>query len=238
MTMYVSKVINAFGLSQTISPNTWVAIQGINLAPFGDARTWLSSDFVSNQMPTVLDGASVTMNSENAYVEYISGTQLNVLTPPDLRSGAIQIKVTNGPLSAVFTIEAQQYSPSFFVYDDMTKYVIAVHLDSSRIGPLSLFPGLTTPSKPGEEVVMFANGFGPSSTPAVSGSVVQSGSLPTLPVIRIGGVIATVRAANLISPGLYQFNVVVPPSSRDGDNLITATYKGLTTPVALLTVQH
>jgi uncharacterized protein (TIGR03437 family) len=68
---------------------------------------------------------------------------------------------------------------------------------------------------------------------------VQSGSLPELPVVKIGGATAEVRFAGLVSPGLFQFNVVVPPSVPDGDNVITATYKGLTTQTGVvLAVQH
>jgi uncharacterized protein (TIGR03437 family) len=38
----------------------------------------------------------------------------------------------------------------------------------------------------------------------------------------------------LISPGLYQFNVVVPASTPAGDNALTATYAGLTTQSGVL----
>ena len=38
----------------------------------------------------------------------------------------------------------------------------------------------------------------------------QSGALAPLPTIQIGGMPATVQFAGLVSPGLYQFNVVVP----------------------------
>jgi uncharacterized protein (TIGR03437 family) len=45
--------------------------------------------------------------------------------------------------------------------------------------------------------------------------------VPT-PVITIGGIPATVQFAGLISAGLFQFNVVVPLSTPDGDNPIIA----------------
>jgi uncharacterized protein (TIGR03437 family) len=114
-----------------------------------------------------------------------------------------------------------------------------VHLDGSLLGPPSLYPGSTTPAKPGETVVLYANGFGPTSTPIVSGSVLQSGSLSPQPVIKIGAITATVQFAGLASPGLFQFNIVIPPNAPDGDQPITASYGGLATPRAtLLTIQH
>jgi uncharacterized protein (TIGR03437 family) len=59
-----------------------------------------------------------------------------------------------------------------------------------------------------------------------------------MPVITVGGIPATVQFAGLISPGLYQFNIAVPASATNGDNIIVATYSGFATQSgALLTVQ-
>ena len=93
--------------------------------------------------------------------------------------------------------------------------------------------------RPGEVVVLYANGFGPVSPAVVTGSDAQSGDLPSFPVIDIGGLPASVQFAGIVSPGLYQFNVVVPSSVPAGDNPITAQYNGLTTQTGvMLTVQH
>jgi len=97
------------------------------------------------------------------------------------------------------------------------------------IGPATLFPGQSTPAKAGETILIFANGFGAIQPPVTSGSEHQSGSLPALPQVTIGGVAAQVTFAGLISPGLYQFNVVVPSSAAAGDNSISATYNGAAT---------
>ena len=81
---FISKVANAEGEAPLIAPNTWVEVKGSNLAPACDTRIWQGSDFVNSQMPTSLDGVSVTVNGMAAYVYYISPTQVNILTPPDL----------------------------------------------------------------------------------------------------------------------------------------------------------
>src|SRR5579863_463596 len=44
--------------------------------------------------------------------------------------------------------------------------------------------GSTTPAKPGKTVVLYANGFGATSTPVVDGAVKQSGTLSPLPVVK------------------------------------------------------
>jgi uncharacterized protein (TIGR03437 family) len=43
----------------------------------------------------------------------------------------------------------------------------------------------------------------------------------------------------VISPGLYQFDVVVPSSTADGDISVTASYGGVSTAAgAFISVQH
>ena len=235
----VTSVANAEGESTTVAPNTWVEIKGSNLS--STTRVWGGADFAANnnQMPTALDGIGVTMGGKKAFVYYISPTQINVLTPPDLATGAVPVVVQNGTASSTaYSAQAQALSPSFFVING-GPYVVATHATGVLIGPTTLYPGATTPAAPGETIVLYANGFGPTAVPIVSGSAAQSGSLSNLPVVTIGGAGATVAFAGLISPGLYQFNVTVPASAATGDDTIVATYSGQSTQAgALLTIQR
>jgi uncharacterized protein (TIGR03437 family) len=235
----VTLVANAEGGVATIAPNLWVEIIGSNLGPAGDTRIWGNSDFVNDQLPTSLDGISVTVNGVPAYVYYISPTQMNILTPPNAISGSVPVQVSgNGVISANFMVQAQAESPSFFVFGG-GPYIAATHVDGSYLGPTSLYSGLTTPAQPGETIVLYANGFGSTTVPVVSGSETQSGTLSPMPVITIGGVAATVTFAGLVAPGEFQFNVVVPPTLANGDQPTMAMYKGLTTQAGtLITVQQ
>lgn len=191
-------------------------------------------------MPSQFDGVSAAVNGKSAYVYYISPTQVNILTPPDAIQGPLEVQLTNnGVSSATVTVVTQSESPSFFIFGS-GPYVAAVHAGGGLIGPTSLYPKSSTPAKPGETVMVYANGFGATSVPVISGSVTQSGTLSPLPVVKIGGIMATVTFAGLnIAPGEYQLNVVVPLNAPDGDLSIEATYNGLTTqPGTLITVQH
>jgi uncharacterized protein (TIGR03437 family) len=235
----ITSVVNAFGNSSTIAANTWVAVKGSVLSAAGDSRTWQGSDFVNGQMPSAVDGVSVTMNGEKTYVYYISPTQLNILTPPDLAPGPVLVQATaNGRTSAAFLVESQTLSTSFFAFDGT--HVVAQHVPSyTDVGPTTLYAGLTTPAQPGEEVVLYANGFGPTSATVVAGSAAQSGTLSPLPVVTIGGVQANVLFAGLVGVGLFQFNVIVPPSTPNGDIPLVATYNGATTQSdVVITVQQ
>jgi uncharacterized protein (TIGR03437 family) len=234
----ITLVANAEGEAPLIAPNTWVEIKGTNLAPAGDTRIWGASDFVDDQMPTNLDGVSVTVNGAPAYVYYISPTQVNVLTPPGAFSGPVNVVLTNGTPSAAFSVQAQAESPSFFVVNG-GPYIIATHANGSLIGPSTLYPGYTTPAAAGETIVIYANGFGPTSAPVVPGAETQSGTLSPQPTITINGVAAKVTYAGLSSaPGEFQFNVVVPSPLSSGDQAIVATYSGQTTQSGtLITIQ-
>lgn len=234
----IAEVANAEGEVPTIAPNTWIEIKGANLAPAGDTRIWKASDFTGNQMPTQLDSVSATVNGKSAYVYYISPEQINVLTPPDAVTGAVQVIVTNnGAASAAFTVQEQALSPSFFVFNG-GPYVAAVHSGGALIGPAALYPGSTTPAKPGEVIMLYANGFGPTGTPVVAGSDLQGGTLSPLPTVTIGGANASVQFAGLVAPGEFQFNVIVPQPLPNGDQPIVASYGGASTQAgALITIQ-
>lgn len=235
----ISLVANAEGENAVIAPNTWVEVKGTFLASAGDTRIWKGSDFHNNLLPVSLDGVSVTVNGKAAYIYYISPTQVNILTPPDAMPGTVAVQVTNnGQTSAAFPVKARTSTPSFFAING-GPYVVAQHsADYGLIGPASLYPGVSTPAQPGETVILYANGFGPTVPAAVSGSLTQSGNLTPLPAVTIGGIQATVQFAGLVSPGLFQINVVIPESAPSGDNTLTATIGGVAAgPVSLITVQ-
>jgi uncharacterized protein (TIGR03437 family) len=235
----LASATNAFDAPKPIAPNTWVAVKGINLAPAGDTRIWGNADFTNNQLPAALDGVSVTVNGKNAFVYYISPTQLNILTPPDALPTSVPVQVTvRGVASNVINAQAQPISPAFFTFDGTN--VTGTHLDGSLLGPTTLYPGLSTPAMPGETVILYGNGFGPTSATVVLGSVSQSGTLPTMPIIGVQGssAPAQVTFAGLVAPGLFQFNVVVPPTALDGNDLMQAGYGGITTSPVVLAVHH
>jgi hypothetical protein len=128
----------------------------------------------------------VTVNGVIAYVYYISPTQVSILPPLNSMQRAVVVQVTNNSASSQpFTVQEQPLSPSFFVFNG-GPYVAATHLNGSLcaapvsgaclVGPAALYPGSSVPAKPGEIVVLYANGFGSTSTPVVAGSETQSGN--------------------------------------------------------------
>ena len=247
----ITSVKTAFG-SPFIAQNTWLEIKGLNLAPSntpaGGVYWSTAPEFALGRMPTQIGGVSVTVNGRPAYVWWFCSSvttsacesdQINVLTPLDSTLGPVQIVVTRQSVSSgPVMVNMQSLAPSFLLYDAIG-HSVATHTDYSLLGPAGLFPGLTTPARPQEVVLVWAIGFGLPATSLVDGSATQTGSLPVLPVCQIGSTPATVNNAVLVAPGLYALFVAVPSGAITGDNLVSCTYRNSTTPAGdLVTVQR
>ena len=227
--------VSVSGGGADIAQNAWVSIYGVNLAPanVGAGLTWSSApSFAFGEMPTQLQGVSVTVNGKPAYIYFISPAQVNVLTPLDSTTGPVTVEVNNGiTTSAAFTANLQAAAPGLLRFGDGI-HIAAEHADYILLGPASMsVPDYTfTPATRGETILLFGDGFGLPVTTLTAGSDVQLGALPTWPQVTIGGTAADVQWAGLISPGLYQINVVVPPNAASGDNQVIATYAGASSP--------
>ena len=238
----ITSVNTAFA-GPSIAQNAWIAIKGTNLVPSASPAagvTWNNApDFASGHLPTKLNGISVTVNQQPAYVSFYcsaatsqvcTSDQINVLTPLDSTIGMVPVVVTNnGVASPPFMVAMKTAVPSFLLFSTNGD-VVATHLDNSLLGPLALFPGSSTPARAGETIVVYGVGWGLPSAMITSGSSSQSGSLPALPACTIGNTPAAPGFAGLVSPGLYQFNITVPAGTASGENAISCSYAGASTP--------
>lgn len=222
----ISQVLNAASFTPGIASGAWAAIFGTNLAQ--TKRVWKTSDFQGNLLPTNLDGVSVLIDNKPAYVEYVSPTQLNVLVPDDATLGNVTVAVTNSVGTASSTAEKQEFAPAFFTFPEL--YVAAVHANGTLIGPSGLFSTVTTtPARPGEVIMLYGTGFGPTNPPTPTNQLVAHPAQAANPImIFIGGVQAQISFAGIVEAGLYQFNVTVP-GLPDGDALVTGAVDGVNT---------
>ena len=97
------------------------------------------------------------------------------------------------------------------------------------------FAGVTTvPAKPGDVIILWGTGFGPTSPAAPVGVQVPPNAYPTAnPVtVTVGGTNATVFGAALAPgfAGLYQVAIQIPSSAPDGDLPVVATVNGAQSP--------
>jgi uncharacterized protein (TIGR03437 family) len=237
---HISSVTDGAGYQSGISPGAWISIFGTNLAY--TSRGWKDSEILGGKLPTLLDGVSVTIDSRLAAVSYISPLQLNVQVPDDTATGPVQVAVTTPQGTATATVSMQTVSPGLFMYQAANaRYVAAQHADYSIVGPPGLYPGASSPAKPGEVIILYATGFGPTTPPTPSGLVVTSAApLANVSAISmtIGGQQAQVQWAGITIAGVWQLNVQVPAGAASGDAAIVAQIGGKSTQGgAFVTVQ-
>jgi uncharacterized protein (TIGR03437 family) len=232
-------VVNGASFQPGVTANAWVTIQGTNLA--GQTDDW-SNSIVNGALPTMLDGVSVSMGGQAAYVYYISPGQLNVLAP-DVPAGPVTVTVTApGGTSASFTATADAYGPAFFPWPG--NQVVATRTDYSYAVKAGTFAGATTiPAKPGDVIILWATGLGPTNPAAPLGVATPgTGSYPTasLPTVTVNNTPAMVYGAALApgSAGLYQIAIQVPPSLADGDWPIQAMIGGILSPAGTILSVH
>jgi uncharacterized protein (TIGR03437 family) len=225
-----SGVVNAAGFQSGAAPGAWISLHGFRLSD--TTRTWTAGDIVGGKLPTSLDGVSVTINGKNAFIYYISPTQINVLAPAETLSGSVPVIVTNSNgISAASNVELQERLPGFF---RMTKeYVIATDAAGGYVAPENIVPGLfTLPAKPLDTITLWGTGFGPTNPATMPGEVLDGANPLMNPVvIRIGHLSAGIEYAGMTGVGLYQFNVLVP-DLPNGDYPVVAEIAGVRTPSA------
>lgn len=236
-------VVNGASFRAGIQSGSWVTIRGNDLAP--TTRTWdAAREIVNGVLPTELDGVKVNINGKAASVYFISPKQINVQAPTDAMTGNVPVEVINrNGTSTTVTAQLQAAAPAFFLFDpENRKYLAAVHSDGTFLGKTGLFTGGTTrPAKPGDTVLLFGTGFGPTD-PAVPAGRVFTGAprITNALTLRIGNVPVTPAFVGLSNSavGLYQFNVVVP-DLPNGDHAVVAETGGLSTqPDAFITIQR
>ncbi len=198
-----------------LTPMGWVSIYGNNLS--NTTRSWTAADFNGNNLPTKIDGVTVSIDGKPGYISYVSPHMLNLQVPDDSRTGMVPVTVTNNGLtSAPVMVNMTPCAPAFKTFG---QYVAALHADGSVVAPAGMFPG-STPAAPGEEISVWGVGWGPTNPPRSAGQLVDAAPLanPSELSITIGSdAVAVPYAALAAGAGLYQFNVVVPPNLGSGN---------------------
>lgn len=232
----------AFGGSTSVAPGSWIEIYGSNLA--SGARSWSGADFTGINAPTSLDGTRVLIGGQAAYVSYISPNQVNAQVPANVAAGQQPVLVsTAGGTSAAFTVTVQATQPALLAPAQFVvggkQYVTAVFADGAFVAPPGSIPGVTSrQAKPGDTIILFGIGFGPTDTAPLAGQIVQGANqLKSLVQVMFGSTAAAVQYAGLApnQVGLYQFNVVVPNVDANDAAPINVTLGGVALQQTLVT---
>lgn len=210
-------VVNAAGFTPFtvgISPGAVITLFGTGIA---------ETVAVDPTFPLTLNGLEVTINGKNAPIYKTSPGEVSVVVPYDVAGGGetvaeIQI-FRNGTPGNRVTTYINNDTPSLFTQAmNGLGYAAALHGDFSPVTPQN-------PARPGEAVMLFLSGLGPTNPPVVAGTPgpVNPFSLTTSDfVVKMSGLVAVVEYAGLAPfwGGLYQMNVRIPPQLPPGDVFI------------------
>lgn len=229
-------VVNGASFGSGLVVGSWATIQGTNLA--ASAGEW---DIVNGILRVKVNDVSVDFGGNDAYIYYVSPTQINFIVP-DVRMGAQQVTVTNAAgTSQTVNITVTNFAPAFFSWPD--NQVVATTESFAYVAANGTFSSATTPAKPGDTIILWGTGFGPTNpafpqgmvTPATGGPY-NAGKVS----VTIGNLPATAYGAALAPgfAGLYQLAIQVPASLGNGNWPVVATIGGVSSPGNVILAVH
>jgi uncharacterized protein (TIGR03437 family) len=197
-----------------------------------------------NRLPLAIDYAFVSFDAPSAnisapgHVSYVSGGQVNVQVPWEV-AGQTSVKIKDTidfSTSNVVTIPIATYVPGFFETDQVNHVVAARDANYQTINA-------SNPAKRGATIQLYANGLGPVSNQPASGEPALGPpnlSETTSPaVVTIGGRQLTPDFSGLAptAVGLYQLNVTIPSDMATGNQPVTVSIGGKTSPASNIQIQ-
>jgi uncharacterized protein (TIGR03437 family) len=220
---------SGFGGFAAITPGTWIEIYGsfLTSSPLRNncgggiqGSCWTTADFNNGVAPTSLDGVSVSVGGQAAFIDYTSPSQVNALVPSNAPVGPSMITLTNANgTTELFPLYIDQTEPGLLAPPGSfaingKQYVAAILPDGSFALPSNAIPGVASrPANPGETIVIYGIGFGDVLPNIAAGTVVTQQNELATPIQFLFNNTAVMPAYFGLAPnytGLYQFNIVVP----------------------------
>ncbi len=237
--LVVSHVLNGASYQPGIVPGSWATIYGTGLSTVTDS--W-DKYIVDGKYPTTFDGVTVTIGGEPAYLSYITPAQINFIVP-DVGAGTQPVVVKNSVgTGAAFSATVGSAGPAFFLWPN--NQAVATLLNYSFVAESGTFAGLATaPAKPGDVVVLWGTGFGPTNPSAPPGEETPGTgtySTTTLPTVTLNNIPVMVYGAALAAGdgGLYQVAIQVPSTMANGEWPVQATINGVKSPAGVVLAVH
>lgn len=222
--------VNAFYrvLGGPLSPGTIVEMygSGLGVGPTGTGAPPLPINF---------NGTSVLVGGRSAPLFYVSDGQLDVQIPSELTANQQYpiLVTTNGAITLPDQLTVVPLQPTVDALTD--GHLIAQHgTDFSLVTA-------DNPAKPGEALVIYLLGMGPTNPSVPSGAAAPSDPLAMVtaqPAITVDNQPASVFFAGLTPgfAGLYQVDFIVPTNARTGDLTVTVSQNGVLTNTTTLPV--
>ncbi len=223
--------LNAFVpvLGAPLAPGMIVQIYGSNLASQATSSSTIP-------LTTALNNTTVLFGGVPAPLYYVSPGQINAQVPFGLTpGGSYQVIVNaNGALSTPIPVQIAMDAPGIAAF--ASGGIIAQHEDGSLVTDAS-------PAQPGEYIVFYVSGMGPTDNPVASGAASPSSPLarPTdAPTLTLNGANEPISFAGLTPTlvGLYQVDFQVPANAPNGDLQLVLTQTGGQSNMTVLAVHN
>src|SRR5262245_7285611 len=230
----------AYGGNDAIAPGTWIEIYGSNLSR--TTRQWTAADFNGDAAPTSLDGVSVRISGQPAFISYISPGQINAQVPSSIAPGTALVVITgDGQVGTATSVRVDPVQAGVLAFPQtriVAREAVAIFPDNVTyaLTPNSRWPVPSRLAHAGDTLTFYGIGFGPVSPDLPAGRIAtQPAALPAPPRILFNGIPGTVTYAGLAPGyiGLYQFNVVVPAGAGRENNIarVTLEFEGASDPI-------
>ena len=200
--------------------------------------------------------ACVFVGGQLAPIFAVTPTQFNIQVPVNLAPGPHSVVAARNcggggsggveKRSTPFTITIEAATPAFFTYyiaagDTIAPhgYVAARHAsDSAAVTPLGAIAGLARPARPGDLVEIYGTGWGRTTPAAATGELAPGAATlrtEANPKVAIGGVQLAPEDLLYVglapgTAGLYQLNIRIPETAAPGNQELTLTVYGKTSP--------
>lgn len=201
-------IVNAASNAPTLASDTYATIYGLNLSPQTIAVS--GKDFSQGKYPRNVAGVQVLVAGIRAVLTYVSPGQINFLMPSGLESEEVPVQVISGAIAGPpVTLALAQSAPALFLCD--LNAAVASHSNYSLVTS-------AVPALPGEIIVLWATGLGPTVPGYEYGDVPRNAApLVRSPDFRVLLDNRELPSASVlyagIAPGfagLYQINLVLP----------------------------
>ena len=241
----------------TVSPNGTVnnlnPVGGAPLSPgtiaqvYGTGLASSSNSTGAAPLPMTFNNTFALVGSTEAPLYFLSSGQINIQIPneaPATQQVPIVLSVNNA-LTLPVMLSIVPATPGVLSADDgptIPDVQNGAHIIAQHSADFSLVSS-TSPAKPGEYLVMYLVGMGPTNPSVPSGAATPGSPLSPVvnqPTVTVASQPATVVFAGLTPAfvGLYQINFQVPTSAGSGQLEVDVTQNGVAANPTLLPVSN
>jgi uncharacterized protein (TIGR03437 family) len=211
----ISSVQNAADGSTNVAPGGLISVYGAQLSATNMATSQIP-------LPTALGESCLVVNGAPIPLLFVSTGQINAQLPLNM-GGNVSVDIhTPAGVSNNFNFVVNSAAPAVFLSGTAGPQTGLATIFRAANGQL-VTP--TNPVRPGDTLVIYLTGMGPTSPEVQAGQQTPSTLLTSVtqaPTLSLGGANLTIDYAGLVPgyiSGLYQINATVPKIAAGGESV-------------------